>query len=76
MQDDTISDYVRAKDFNIKDVNWRIIKEMSKPGPYFDLRFAGSVYRFEDNDMGFFELLVDSSKGTVLGICILLVLVE
>lgn len=41
---------------------------MSIPGPYFDIRFAGGVYRFEDNDMGFFELLVDSSKGAVLGI--------
>ena len=37
----TATDYTKAHGFDFKDINWCIVKEVSKPGPYFDLRMAG-----------------------------------
>ncbi|EAW17006.1 uncharacterized protein NFIA_003620 [Aspergillus fischeri NRRL 181] len=65
VQKDTATDYTKTHGFDFKEINWRIIKEMSKPGPHFDLRMAGGVYRFDNNDLGFYELLVDSSMRAV-----------
>ncbi|KAI9040188.1 uncharacterized protein KD926_008511 [Aspergillus affinis] len=41
VQKGTATDYTKAHGFDFKEINWRIIKEMSKPGPYFDLRMVG-----------------------------------
>ncbi|RAK88289.1 hypothetical protein BO79DRAFT_287780 [Aspergillus costaricaensis CBS 115574] len=44
---------------------WEAFVMMGTAGPHFDLRLAGGVYRFADNEFGLFELFVNSAKSTI-----------
>ncbi|KAE8363723.1 hypothetical protein BDV27DRAFT_158502 [Aspergillus caelatus] len=58
-------EYIEKKGFKFQSDDWEAVQVLEKPGPNFDLRLAGGVYRFDANKAGLWELMVHSVTSAI-----------